>query len=95
MMEFIDLHAQRRRLGDKIDRAIASVLEHGKFIMGPEVRALEERLASYCGVRHAVGVKPAWYIVGVHAVSDGRPRHARGPEHCFGSAMFPPMRPMP
>jgi dTDP-4-amino-4,6-dideoxygalactose transaminase len=54
MMEFIDLQAQRHRLGDKIDRAIAGVLEHGKFIMGPEVHALEERLAAYCGVRHAV-----------------------------------------
>ena len=53
-IEFIDLQAQRRRLGDRIDKAIARVLEHGHFIMGPEVRELEERLADYCGVRHAI-----------------------------------------
>ncbi len=51
---FIDLAAQRRRLGDRIDRAIARVLDHGQFIMGPEVAELETRLAAYAGVRHAV-----------------------------------------
>lgn len=53
-IEFIDLQAQRRRLGDRIDKAIARVLDHGAFIMGPEVGELEERLADYCGVRHAI-----------------------------------------
>ena len=51
---FIDLQAQRRRLGKKIDIAIAGVLEHGAFIMGPEVKELEARLAEYCGARHAI-----------------------------------------
>lgn len=51
---FIDLQAQRRRLGKKIDIAIAGVLEHGGFIMGPEVKELEARLAEYCGARHAI-----------------------------------------
>lgn len=51
---FIDLAAQRRRLGDRIERAINRVLDHGIFIMGPEVEALERQLAQYCGVRHAV-----------------------------------------
>jgi dTDP-4-amino-4,6-dideoxygalactose transaminase len=50
----VDLQSQRNRLGTSIDRAITRVLEHGQFIMGPEVHALEERLASYAGVRHAV-----------------------------------------
>jgi dTDP-4-amino-4,6-dideoxygalactose transaminase len=54
-IEFIDLHAQRRRLGDKIDQAIAKVLEHGRFIMGPEVPELERQLADFCGARHAIG----------------------------------------
>jgi dTDP-4-amino-4,6-dideoxygalactose transaminase len=53
-IEFIDLHAQRRRLGDRVDKAIARVLEHGQFIMGPEVHELEDRLADYCGARHAI-----------------------------------------
>ena len=52
---FIDVAAQRRRLGTKIDDAIARVLGHCQFIMGPEVRALEAELAGFCGARHAIG----------------------------------------
>jgi dTDP-4-amino-4,6-dideoxygalactose transaminase len=51
---FIDVVAQRRRLGAAIDAAIARVTEHCQFILGPEVRALEAELASFCGARHAV-----------------------------------------
>ncbi len=51
---FIDLQAQRNRLGNRIDQAIGRVLEHGRFIMGPEVRTLEERLAAFAGVKHVV-----------------------------------------
>jgi dTDP-4-amino-4,6-dideoxygalactose transaminase len=52
---FIDLAAQRARIGDRIDAAIARVLDHGRFILGPEVAALEEELAAFCGAGHAVG----------------------------------------
>lgn len=51
---FIDLDAQRRRLGDRIDRAIAQVLEHGQYILGPEVRQFEAALSAHCGARHAI-----------------------------------------
>jgi dTDP-4-amino-4,6-dideoxygalactose transaminase len=51
---FIDLAAQRRRLGSAVDEAIARVTAHCQFIMGPEVRALEADLAAFCGARHAV-----------------------------------------
>src|ERR1700730_3380822 len=51
---FIDLAAQRRRLGRSIDDAIARVLDHCQFILGPEVRALEAQLAAFCGARHCV-----------------------------------------
>src|SRR5436190_12681527 len=51
---FIDLAAQRRRLGSKIDEAIARVTEHCQFILGPEVGALEAALAAFCGARHAI-----------------------------------------
>ena len=51
---FIDVAAQRRRLGDKIDDAVARVLNHCQFILGPEVRELEQALAEFCGARHAV-----------------------------------------
>lgn len=51
---FIDLVAQRRALGGRIDAAVARVMEHCQFILGPEVQALEAELAAFCGARHAV-----------------------------------------
>jgi dTDP-4-amino-4,6-dideoxygalactose transaminase len=51
---FIDVAAQRRRLGRSVDEAIARVLGHCQFILGPEVRALETKLAEFCGARHVV-----------------------------------------
>lgn len=53
-IHFVDLAAQQRRLRVRIADAIERVLEHGHFIMGPEVLALEERLARFCGARYAV-----------------------------------------
>jgi dTDP-4-amino-4,6-dideoxygalactose transaminase len=52
---FIDVAAQRRRLGRAIDDAIARVTAHCQFIQGPEVAAFEADLAAFCGARHAVG----------------------------------------
>ena len=53
-MQFIDLKAQYSAIRDKVDRRIAAVLEHGGYIMGPEIAELESRLSAYCGVKHAV-----------------------------------------
>jgi dTDP-4-amino-4,6-dideoxygalactose transaminase len=52
---FIDVGAQRQRLGRAIDDAIARVTAHCQFIQGPEVAAFEADLAAFCGVRHAIG----------------------------------------
>lgn len=54
-MEFIDLAAQQQRIRNKIESNIAAVLNHGKYIMGPEVKQLEDRLAEFVGVSHAIG----------------------------------------
>src|SRR5271170_8365995 len=51
---FIDLAAQRRRLGPAVDEAVGRVLAHCQFINGPEVTALEAALAAYCGAKHVV-----------------------------------------
>ena len=51
---FIDVGAQRRRLGRAIDDAIARVTAHCQFLGGPEVAAFEAALAEFCGARHAV-----------------------------------------
>ncbi|MCC2662966.1 MAG: UDP-2-acetamido-2-deoxy-3-oxo-D-glucuronate aminotransferase [Geminicoccaceae bacterium] len=53
-LPFIDLQAQRRRLGGRIEAAIAGVLAHGRFILGPEVEELEAALAGRVGVGHVV-----------------------------------------
>jgi dTDP-4-amino-4,6-dideoxygalactose transaminase len=51
---FIDLKAQRRRLGKRIDDAILKVVNHGAYIMGPEIQELETKLAEFCGAKHCV-----------------------------------------
>ena len=53
-MQFIDLKAQYQHLKHKIDARIQTVLDHGQYIMGPEVQEFEERLAEYVGVNHAI-----------------------------------------
>ncbi|MDI4233076.1 DegT/DnrJ/EryC1/StrS family aminotransferase [Bradyrhizobium sp. Arg237L] len=51
---FIDLAAQRRRLGTSVDEAVSRVLSHCQFIGGPEVSALEAELAKFSGAKHVV-----------------------------------------
>jgi UDP-2-acetamido-2-deoxy-ribo-hexuluronate aminotransferase len=53
-MDFIDLKAQQKRIKETLDANIQKVLAHGSYIMGPEVKGLEERLAAYVGVKHAL-----------------------------------------
>jgi dTDP-4-amino-4,6-dideoxygalactose transaminase len=52
---FIDLAAQQAPIRARIDAAIGRVLDHGRYIMGPEISELEEKLAAFCGARHAIG----------------------------------------
>lgn len=53
-MQFIDLTVQYDLIRDNVQQRMNKVLEHARFIMGPEVEELEERLAHYCGVKHAI-----------------------------------------
>src|SRR5690554_2097170 len=54
MIDFIDLQAQQARIREQIDAGIRRVLEHGQYILGPEVGELEERLADYTGARYCI-----------------------------------------
>lgn len=54
MIEFIDLAEQYRHLQNEIDSSIKKVLEHGRYILGPEVKELEQQLAEYAGVRYSI-----------------------------------------
>jgi dTDP-4-amino-4,6-dideoxygalactose transaminase len=51
---FIDLQTQRKRLGEPLARSIQDAIEGGQWILGPQVTALEQRLAAFCGVKHVV-----------------------------------------
>ena len=51
---FIDLQAQRRRLGEPLNKAIAAAVEGGQWILGPQVAQLERDLAAWAGVKHAI-----------------------------------------
>jgi UDP-2-acetamido-2-deoxy-ribo-hexuluronate aminotransferase len=53
-MQFVDLMKQQQRIRESIESRIQTVLNHGSYIMGPEVLELEEALATYAGVKHAV-----------------------------------------
>ena len=53
-MRFIDLKARHKLIGDKINARIQKVMDHGQYILGPEVNELEQMLAEFTGSRHCV-----------------------------------------
>ncbi len=53
-MQFIDLAAQQKRIRKQIESNISNILDHGKYIMGPEVARLEDELKAFAGARHAI-----------------------------------------
>ena len=74
-MQFIDLAAQQARLRVGIDQAITRVLDHGRYIMGPEVAELEAALGEFCGAAHVVscasGTDALMMALMVHGVGPG------------------------
>ena len=63
MIPFIDLNAQQKLIRDKIDNRINQVLDHGQYILGPEVKELEYKLSSFMHARK--------YFVGLIFVIEG------------------------
>lgn len=55
-MQFIDLKSRHTLSGEKINARIQTVMEHGQFILGPEVKELEQKLAEYVGCKHCISV---------------------------------------
>lgn len=53
-LPFIDLESQNKRLRDRLEAALRRVLDHGQYVMGPEVAELEARLEAFTGARHAI-----------------------------------------
>src|SRR5690606_4050971 len=54
IMQFIDLNAQRERIRDRLKAAIDRVVDDGRYILGPQVAELEQKLADYVGTKHVV-----------------------------------------
>ena len=71
---FIDLQAQQARIRGDIDARIRAVLDHGQYIMGPEVAEFEGKLAAFAGARHAIGVSSGTdaLLIAVMALGIGR-----------------------
>jgi len=53
-IQFIDLQAQRRRLGSKLEKSIMDAVQGGQWVMGPQVAELEKQLSEFAGVKHAI-----------------------------------------
>jgi dTDP-4-amino-4,6-dideoxygalactose transaminase len=64
-IEFIDLKAQHRRIGERIDRAILDAVHAGQFILGPKVAEFEGRLATFCGAKHVIGTANGTDALGI------------------------------
>src|SRR5229473_1209737 len=67
----VDLGAQRRRIGARMDAAIRRVVDHGHFILGPEVAELEARLAEFCGSRHVLSCANGTDALGLAVMAKG------------------------
>jgi dTDP-4-amino-4,6-dideoxygalactose transaminase len=70
-IEFVDLGAQRRRIGARMDEAIRRVVDHGRFILGPEVGELERRLAEFCGAKHVLSCANGTDALGLALMAKG------------------------
>lgn len=70
-LPFVDLAAQQARIKPELDRRIAMVLAHGRYILGPEVAELESRLAEFAGCAHAVTVASGTDALQIALMSEG------------------------
>ena len=68
---FFDMQAQQARIRPELDRRIAAVLASGRFVLGPEVVALEEAVAAFAGAKHAVGVSSGTDALQIAMMAEG------------------------
>jgi dTDP-4-amino-4,6-dideoxygalactose transaminase len=64
-IEFIDLKAQRQRIGARMEQAIMGAVEGGQYILGPQVAEFERKLAEFAGARHAIGTANGTDALGI------------------------------
>jgi dTDP-4-amino-4,6-dideoxygalactose transaminase len=76
-LQFIDLQAQRLRMGAAVEDAVLKVVRSGQYILGPEVATLEAQLAAFCGAKHALTVANGTDALALALMAFGvKPRHA-------------------
>jgi dTDP-4-amino-4,6-dideoxygalactose transaminase len=76
-LQFIDLQAQRARMGAAVEEAVLKVVRSGQYILGPEVATLEAQLAAFCGAKHALTVANGTDALALALMAFGvKPRHA-------------------
>ncbi|HVZ08469.1 DegT/DnrJ/EryC1/StrS family aminotransferase [Rhodopila sp.] len=68
---FLDLKAQQVRIAADLRRRLDAVLEHCQFVLGPEVRELEEALAAFCGAKHCVSVSSGTDALQIAMMAEG------------------------
>lgn len=68
---FFDMKAQQALIREELDRRIAAVLDSGRFVQGPEVDELEEKLAAFCGAKHAVGLSSGTDALQIAMMAEG------------------------
>ena len=66
-MQFIDLKTRHKLIGDKINGRIQKVMDHGQFILGPEVSELENKLAEYTGPKIVLRFRVVQILSSLHS----------------------------
>jgi dTDP-4-amino-4,6-dideoxygalactose transaminase len=70
-IEFIDLKAQRARIGERMERAIMGAVEAGQYILGPQVAEFEQKMAAFCGAKHVIGTANGTDALGICLMAMG------------------------
>lgn len=64
-IDFIDLKAQRRRMGDRLEKALLAAVHEGNYILGPQVAQFERELGAFCGAKHVIGTANGTDAIGI------------------------------
>jgi len=79
-IDFIDLKVQQRAIRPQLEQNLHRVLHHSRYILGPEVQELEERLAAYTGARHCITVASGTEALLAHKVKREQAKRPRRPQ---------------
>lgn len=70
-IDFIDLKSQQKRIRSRVEESFLKILDHGQYIMGPEVKELESMLSEFCGVKHSISCANGTDALGLGLMAKG------------------------